>query len=101
MRDIAMIGAFPPPLHGMAAVNLAMKNLILSKGEKAEIFDLSAAALSRSVLVRLNRMARVAKQLWSFAKYLRSRPHASVYMSVSGGYGQLFEIPFVLLSRLR
>lgn len=100
MCDIAMIGTFPPPLHGMAAVNLAMKDLILSKGEKVEIFDLSADSLSRSFLARLNRASRVVKQLWLFGKYLRNRRHISIYMSVSGGYGQLLEMPFILLSRL-
>jgi glycosyltransferase involved in cell wall biosynthesis len=85
----------------MAAVNLAMKNHIVGQGGEAEIFDLAADTLSRSLLVRLRRVARVVKQLLLFGKYLSSRRNVSVYMSISGGYGQLFEIFFILLSRIR
>lgn len=97
---IAMIGVFPPPIHGMAAVNSAMKEFFVSCGEHPVIFNLSATSLSRSLHVRLIRAARVLRQLVAFCNFLRVSRTVSVYISVSGGYGQFFEILFVLLSRL-
>ncbi|MFZ2541497.1 MAG: glycosyltransferase family 4 protein [Gallionella sp.] len=101
MRMIAMIGGFPPPMHGMAAVNLAMKDFFVSNGENPIIFDLSATSLSRSWHVRLVRAARVLRKLGAYCNFLIVSRKVTVYISVSGGYGQLFEILFILLSRLR
>jgi len=101
MRMIAMIGTFPPPMHGMAAVNSAMKDFFVSSGENPEIFDLSAISLSKVLHVRLIRATRVLSQLVDYCNFLRVSRKVSVYISVSGGYGQFFEILFVLLSRLR
>lgn len=96
---IAMIGPFPPPMHGMAAVNLAMKDYLLSHGVNPAIFDLSATSLSRSLHVRMIRTVRVLRQLGAYCNFLRVSREVSVYVSVSGGYGQFYEILFVLLSR--
>ena len=97
---IAMIGPFPPPMHGMAAVNSAMRDFFVSNGENPAVFDLSAISLSKALHVRLIRAARVLRQLVAYCNFLRVSRKASVYISVSGGYGQLFEILFILLSRL-
>jgi glycosyltransferase involved in cell wall biosynthesis len=99
MHKICMIGTFPPPMHGMAAVNLAMRDYLVANGETPAIFDLSASRLSRSLRVRFTRAIRVMRQLGVFCKFLRSNPNVTVYISVSGGYGQLFEMSFVLLAR--
>lgn len=99
MRIIAMIGPFPPPMHGMAAVNSAMKDFFASNKVNPVIFDLSAASLSKSLYVRLIRALRVLRQLCAYCYFLCLSRKVSVYVSVSGGYGQFFEILFVLLSR--
>lgn len=98
---IAMIGPFPPPMHGMAMVNSAMKDYFVFNGENPTIFDLSATSLSRSLHVRLIRAARVLRQLGAYCNFLRVSHEVSVYVSISGAYGQFFEILFILLSRLR
>lgn len=95
-----MIGAFPPPIHGMAAVNSAMKNFLEMQGENPAIFNIAASKLSRSLLVRFGRSLRVFVVLCTFFRFLCENRTASVYMSVSGGYGQAFEILFVVLARL-
>jgi glycosyltransferase involved in cell wall biosynthesis len=100
MRMIAMIGCFPPPMHGMAAINLAMKDFFVSNGVNPTTFDLSATSLSRSFRVRMIRSMRVLQQLGTYYNFLRLRYKVSMYISISGGYGQIFEILFILLSRL-
>lgn len=87
-------------MHGMAAVNLAMKDFFVSNGENPAIFDLSAISLSKALHVRLIRAARVLRQLVAYCNFLRVSRKVSVYISVSGGYGQLFEILFILMSHL-
>jgi len=97
---VFMIGAFPPPVHGMAAVNAAVKNEFLKAGVKPTVVNLSASSLSRSLMTRLGRLHRVAYgvSILSIMRHLRG---TAFYMSVSGGYGQIYEILLVLVARVR
>ena len=95
-----MVGAFPPPVHGMAAVNAAVRDALREAQVEPMVIDLAAPSLDRSLSARLGRLPRVGKGLLKLATRRRLRG-ASIYMSVSGGFGQLYEIAFVLLARLR
>ena len=64
------------------------------------VVDVAADTLRRSVLGRLRRLPRV---IGGWLRVL-SEPGLSggtLYMSLSGGWGQVYEIPFVLLAKLR
>lgn len=99
-RTIYMIGAFPPPVHGMAAVNAAVRERFANAGGVPVVIDLSASSLDRSLVVRLKRLPRVVHGIG--ALLFRWKIHdSSFYISISGGFGQIYEILFVLLSRLR
>jgi glycosyltransferase involved in cell wall biosynthesis len=95
---IIMIGAFPPPVHGMANVNKAMYLLLSSKSDKVVVIDISASTLQRSTLARLERLYRVLLGMFTLLRKCE-RHRSTIYMSVSGGSGQLYEVLYILLSK--
>jgi glycosyltransferase involved in cell wall biosynthesis len=97
---VVMVGAFPLPMHGMAAVNEAVRNRVCELGVRPVVIDLAAADLDRSLGARLGRLPRVLVGLVRLASLGGVRRGAH-YMSVSGGWGQLYELAFVALARLR
>jgi len=100
LLKLVMVGAFPPPVHGMAAVNLAVSKELRKLGIQPIIINLSAASLNRSVFARAKRLPKVlsgfARFLWIYG--LRGQP---CYLSVSGGFGQVYELLFILIARIR
>jgi glycosyltransferase involved in cell wall biosynthesis len=98
-RSMVMVGAFPPPLHGMAAVNAAVHDGISAAGVSPVVIDIAAPNLNRSLRARFGRLPRVLFGLVRLA-CLRGARRGTYYMSVSGGWGQLYELAFVLVARL-
>src|SRR5579859_5431662 len=97
---VIMVGTFPPPVQGMSAMNAAVRDLLIDAGAKPVVIDLSPASLDRRWFVRLSRVTRVALKFRSFLRLLREHRQAStVYLSLSGGWGQILELPFVALAR--
>lgn len=99
-NNIVMVGAFPPPVHGMAAVNAAVRDAFQQAGVTATVIDLAAPSLDRSITARLGRLPRVLRGLGRLARQSALRG-GTLYMSVSGGLGQVYELAFLLLARLR
>ncbi|MGK2925644.1 MAG: glycosyltransferase family 4 protein [Lysobacterales bacterium] len=95
-----MVGAFPPPVHGMAMVNAAVRDALQQAGVTPTVIDLAAPSLDRSLAVRLGRLPRVLRGLGRLAGQ-RALRDGTLYMSVSGGVGQVYELAFLLLARLR
>ncbi len=100
LRQPVVIGAFPPPVHGMAAVNAAARDALRKANTEPLIVDIAARSLNRSLKAKLGRLPRVMRGIVQLARTPRSVV-TTVYMSVSGGYGQLYELAFVSLARLK
>lgn len=100
LTPIVMVGAFPPPVHGMAAVNAAVRDAVQRAGATPLVIDVAGSGLQRSLMARLGRLPKVLRGL---ARLVRRRGlrGGALYMSVSGGLGQLYEIAFLLVARLR
>jgi glycosyltransferase involved in cell wall biosynthesis len=98
--NIIMAGAFPPPVHGMAMVNAAGRAALQEAGVAPLVIDLSSPDLNRALVARLGRLPKVARGL---VRLIRARGlrRATLYMSVSGGLGQVYEVLFALLARVR
>lgn len=98
-RNIFAVGAFPPPVHGMSIINQAVFRLLEERKRNITIIDIAAPSLARGLyshIVRARRAFGGLRRLWAARK---TDPY-SLYMSVSGGYGQLHEILYVLLARM-
>ena len=97
---MVFVGTFPPPFHGNAIVNAAVCERLRQVGVVPFVIDLAARNLNRSIL---SRFGRIPKILCGFVALLyRVRPRGGVlYMSVSAGLGQIYELAFVVLARVR
>ena len=94
-----MVGAFPPPVHGMAAVNEAVRAQLEQMNIPLVGINIAAPSLDRSLSVRFARLPSVMSGILRFG--IRARRGDTLYMSMSGGFGQLYELLFLLLARLR
>lgn len=98
--NIVMVGPFPPPVHGMAMVNAAVRAALQEAGAAPLVIDLSSPDLNRALAARLGRLPKVVRGL---VRLIRARGlrGATLYMSVSGSLGQVYEVLFALLARGR
>lgn len=97
---IVMVGTFPPPVHGMAVVNAAVRDRLKNVGIDIRPLDIAAPGLRRGFFARVGRIPRILRALASLIVMRRLRGQ-TLYMSVSGGFGQIYELFFVTLARLR
>jgi glycosyltransferase involved in cell wall biosynthesis len=95
-----MVGAFPPPLHGMSAVNSIVHATLVESGRVIEVINMAAPTLRRSLVSRLSRFPRVLSGALQLS-VMRRLHNGMLYMSVSGGLGQAYELIFLAMARAR
>jgi glycosyltransferase involved in cell wall biosynthesis len=95
-----LIGAFSPPVHGMSLVNDAIKKKIITLGIQPVVIDLAASSLNRTLFLRLLRIIKIVKGLKKIIKNIVFDSGGSMYMGISGGMGQIYELPFICIGRL-
>lgn len=95
-----MIGAFPPPTHGMAIVNSAVLDRLRSLDADPLVLDVSAPDLDNQFPTKLVRLTKI---LLAFIRLSIFRPVSGdrLYISVSGGLGQIYEVFFVAIARMK
>lgn len=98
--QVTMVGTFPSPVHGMAAVNAAVRERLLAADARVCLIDTAPARLDRGMSARLVRLPRVMRGLVRLAGSRQVRG-AALYIGVSGGVGQVYDLAFVLLARAR
>jgi glycosyltransferase involved in cell wall biosynthesis len=86
-------------MHGAAAVNAAMRELIREAGVEPITIDTAARNLDRAISARLLRIPRVIRGLTRVLVRRRTLSRI-IYIGASGGAGQLYDILFILLARL-
>ena len=97
-QRLFMVGAFPPPVGGMAVVNGAVRAQLEEMGIPLVVINVAAPSLDRSPFSRLGRLPNVLRGMLRFG--IRAHGRETFYMSISGGFGQLYEVVFLLLARL-
>ena len=95
-----MVGAFPPPVHGLSSVNSAVKKCLVERGRRVRVIDVSASDFGRGIVDRLGRIPRILSGLWVLSTISGLR-NSAVYVSVAGGLGQIYDLVFVAIARLR
>ena len=96
---VVMVGALPPPVLGMSVVNKRVYESIRSACDSIMLIDVSANSLNRSWMVRFIRFPKVIKGLIRILRCRRLRDR-SLYISISGGYGKVYDILFVAVARM-
>lgn len=94
---ILFVGAFPPPVHGMAASNQNLLERFQAEGWKVDKLDTSPVTLQRDILSRLSRWRKWGS-VWS---RLTERRDAILYLTLAGGWGQIYDLITILLGRLK
>jgi glycosyltransferase involved in cell wall biosynthesis len=98
---VCLLGAFPPPVHGMALVNAAVRDELARHGARVIILDIAAASLDRRLSRRVRRIRRVGTALLAYMRELAAGRGETLYVGLSAGWGQLYEGLFVALARAR
>jgi glycosyltransferase involved in cell wall biosynthesis len=96
---VCLVGIFPPPLHGMSLINEYMRKRI-SLTDSPIVIDFSPRTLNRSFMVRFGKIFRVIRCFFQLLSYLLADRVGSVYLGLSGGYGQVYDALFVCVSRV-
>lgn len=93
---IYFVGPLPPPLHGFSFVTAAM----LAKFSalcSVTVFDRAPSGNVRAI----SRVTRHIGTFTGFVRALHSAPRVGVlYVGLSGGYGQLLDVLYIVAARL-
>jgi glycosyltransferase involved in cell wall biosynthesis len=94
-NKVFMVGAFPPPVHGMSAVNSTVYKLFVQSGIDPVVIDMGSGTLNRTIRIRISRLVKVLRACIKILKEpnLKGQP---LYMSVS-----MYDFPVVIAARIR
>ena len=97
-----MIGAFPPPLDGRSLISSAMRERLVERRIPVQSINLAAKSVRRTWSARLglSRIAKISSGLLRYWAAAREHPGSALYIGLSGGPGQAFELLFTLIGRL-
>ena len=92
-----IIGPFPPPVHGAANITSRVAELVEEEGVEVQRCNVAPLPNSSPLLRHASRFARYVRAWW---RLLRTSPVEPVYLSLSGGLGQLYDLVCIVLVRL-
>jgi glycosyltransferase involved in cell wall biosynthesis len=92
-RCVAFVGPLPPPVHGFSNVCAMMLELLKSR-MPVEVFDRAPKHAGPRRFVQ-----QFFRPLMYLAGCLRRR-NAVLYLALSGGHGQIFDLGYVLAAKL-
>jgi glycosyltransferase involved in cell wall biosynthesis len=98
-KKTCLVGIFPPPLHGMSLINLYVMNLVAKKGPYL-VINYSPKTLNRHFYVGIYKLILIPKNLINLLLALNRRQIGSIYIGLSAGKGQIFDLLFIGLGRL-
>lgn len=98
--NICLIGAFPPPVVGISLITEEVKKSLLKLGASIFVINLSPHTLTKNWKNAVFRPSRVIIGFGRCIKYLSAISNLSIYLAVSGGLGQVYDLFFILLARL-
>ncbi|NOH01018.1 MAG: glycosyltransferase [Chloroflexi bacterium] len=96
--NLIVVGAFPPPVYGMAAINQAIFEFAGPHGWHVSRLSTAINSLESGLLSRLQRLM-VMMHVWGHLLKSAS-PGTIVYVSLSGGWGQVYDAISLLIVRL-
>jgi glycosyltransferase involved in cell wall biosynthesis len=94
---LVFLGTFPPPIHGMSIINQAIFERLAKQGWQIEKYNTSPQIKNQQLL----RISRVSKFIFAWKNLLKDRSlNKLVYIAISGGWGQLFDVVTMTIIRL-
>ena len=100
LNNIFIVGSFPPPVHGMSSVNVAIRDALLkSKKSKILVFNTSSYTLNRGFFGKFNKLlVFIFSYIAFFCNVARKKK--VLYIGISGGLGQIYDFLFIITARL-
>lgn len=95
--DCVIVGVQPPPLHGLSAMNARIARFA---GKGALVVDLAARAGSALPALWAERMLKALRGTFDVASALAGARRRTLYVAVSGGWGQAVEVAVLALGRI-
>jgi|CXWL01.1.fsa_nt_gi glycosyltransferase involved in cell wall biosynthesis len=96
---VILVGTFPPPVHGMATMNQAIFERLVREGWVVEKINTSPQDVDKiifSIILRL----KIFFSIWIGLLFDKDFSKKLVYIALSGGLGQIYDIITALLCRL-
>ena len=96
------VGAMPPPLHGMSNVNARMFEALCRLEQNIHLFDIArrSSGSASNDQPSTNHEGEVRR----FIRFVHAIASASgrkkTYLSLSGGFGQLRDLTYIIVSRI-
>ncbi len=87
---LIIVGPFPPPKHGVSAMNESVLQAARAENLAVTVFDTAPASLERNLRTKLGRLGKIRTALRGVAEEA-GRGEATVYLSLSGGPGLIWE----------
>jgi glycosyltransferase involved in cell wall biosynthesis len=94
---VLMIGAFPPPLTGAALINKRIADQLRQFGH-VKIVNVSPIDLDRNWRYHFTRLSRMCLAFGLLIRH--SREFNTMYISLSGGLGQAYDLVLVAVARI-
>jgi glycosyltransferase involved in cell wall biosynthesis len=99
-RMFFMVGAFPPPVHGLSVANESMRHMLEGAGYNIRVLDTAAGDAASS---RLGIMAKLSRRLVGFCQLTKGlaahRHKAYLYLPLSNGKGQYGDLISIVICR--
>ena len=92
-----IVGAFPPPLHGLSAITRAVANRLDVDGLQALRVNTALPQLHYGI----KRILRLFPMIKAWNQLLFTRERFILYLPLSGGWGQIYDLLTILLARLK
>jgi len=97
---IILVGTFPPPFHGMSSINSFMHDRLCADGALPKLVNTSPHTLSRSIAARFLKVFNVIYAAVSYCWELCFYAPSVLYIGLSGGNGQFYDLFFIFLARI-
>jgi len=98
-KELIIVATFPPPIHGMSTITQAIFERLTLEGLSVVRFNTSRRETKIPQFSRLSRAATFLPA-WNYILKKKS-PQSPVYISLSGGWGQVYDVITALINRLR
>jgi len=97
---VFFVAPLPPPIHGFSAINLAMYKLLKDRSSEVVLFNRAPPTVKFLPFhIALKFLTLIFQYFLFFIRMSMKRP-SSIYVGLSGGRGQVFDIPFLLMAEM-
>src|SRR6188508_1325212 len=97
---IFLIGPIPPPVHGASLVTAQVARILATSGVTHVACSVSPRPGARGIVYHFSRIAAVSRNILRLVCH-RSKDPTTVYLSLSGGWGLVYDLLTALVARAR